>query len=531
MKKTLLFLTLIISSLSSMSQTSELMIVEKTDGTKSEIKVDEIKRVIFESIYSNPVGTVGNPIDLGLSVKWSSWNLGAKSYTEVGGYYGWGDSSGEKTSEILSDYPASTPPDLISGTEYDIVTQKWGNNWRIPTSEEIYELINACSWSYYQENGHYYLTGRAPNGNSLVIPVSGYRINKEIHELDNLGWYWSGTLTTEDKDYADAFSIDLGDKTIGLTSISRYCGLTIRPVYDDRIKISVSTVKSDNVKSNSATLYGSYTADKSEGIVVGFLYSTSKNLSIETSTKITVSSSSSSFSKEISGLNAKTTYYFCAFGYADGKYTYGNVMDFTTKAITTGTILGHDWVDLGLPSGIKWATCNVGGSSPSDYGKFYAWGCTSTSSDFTSWNGYRHWNGSSVNNIGSNISGNYNYDAARYNWGSAWRLPTLSEFEELIKYCTAECTTLNGVPVTKVTGPNGNCIYFPYVGSIYGSSGASGRNEYGYYWSGTNSNNLHAPYLYFQKNSSSNFTIKNNTSNNVAGNHKYGAGAVGAVTN
>ncbi len=142
---------------------------------------------------------------------------------------------------------------------------------------------------------------------------------------------------------------------------------------------------------------------------------------------------------------------------------------------TTDSINGHEYVDLGLS--VKWATCNVGASSPSDYGDYYAWGETSTKSEYTKENSKTY--GKSM----GSIAGNSQYDAARANWGSTWRMPTLDEIGELDK-CTWTWTTQGGHNGYKVKGPNGNSIFLPAAGWRGGTSlGNAGEN--GIYWSAT----------------------------------------------
>ena len=87
---------------------------------------------------------------------------------------------------------------------------------------------------------------------------------------------------------------------------------------------------------------------------------------------------------------------------------------------------GHEWVDLGLS--VKWATCNVGASRPEQYGNYYAWGETTTKSEYT-----RDNSKTMYKNLGD-ISGNAQYDAARANWGGSWRMPRKAEFDELRKH-------------------------------------------------------------------------------------------------
>ena len=139
-------------------------------------------------------------------------------------------------------------------------------------------------------------------------------------------------------------------------------------------------------------------------------------------------------------------------------------------------------VDLGLPSGLKWANMNVGASSPEDYGDYYAWGETTTKSNYTR-DSYQYYRNGSYINIGSNICGTQ-YDVARTQWGGNWRLPTKAEMQELKKRCTWTWTTYKGVRGCKVTGPNGNSIFLPAAG-IGGSTEIYDRGSIGDYWSGT----------------------------------------------
>ena len=136
-----------------------------------------------------------------------------------------------------------------------------------------------------------------------------------------------------------------------------------------------------------------------------------------------------------------------------------------------GFVNDHGYVDLGLS--VKWATCNVGASSPSDYGDYYAWGETSTYSTSTS-----KTYGKSMGNIGGNSS----YDVASYRWGGLWRMPTKAELEELETKCTWTWTTQGGHNGYKVTGKNGKSIFLPAAGWRNGTSPDS-VGEYGNYWS------------------------------------------------
>ncbi len=129
---------------------------------------------------------------------------------------------------------------------------------------------------------------------------------------------------------------------------------------------------------------------------------------------------------------------------------------------TSGSIDGHGYIDLGLS--VKWATCNVGSSSPEGFGGYYAWGETTEKSTY-SWNTYLYSgnNAMDVYFIGNDIKGTQ-YDAAYVNWGKNWRMPTETEIGELIAKCTIEKKNQSGVDGYLVTGPNGSSIFLPKAG-------------------------------------------------------------------
>ncbi|MDE6689884.1 MAG: DUF1566 domain-containing protein, partial [Prevotella sp.] len=139
---------------------------------------------------------------------------------------------------------------------------------------------------------------------------------------------------------------------------------------------------------------------------------------------------------------------------------------------------GHEYIDLGLPSGVKWATCNVGASSPSEYGDYFAWGETAAKVKYTKEN-CKTWE----KNLGD-ISGNPDYDAARANWGGSWRLPSKMEIEELKEKCIWTWTKQNGYNGYKITGSNGKSIFLPAAGWYLGAS-LDDAKKYGGYWSST----------------------------------------------
>ena len=139
-------------------------------------------------------------------------------------------------------------------------------------------------------------------------------------------------------------------------------------------------------------------------------------------------------------------------------------------------------IDLGLPSGTKWASWNIGASKPEEYGGYYAWGETEET-HYYDWSIYTHCDGSSstCHHIGDDIAGT-EYDVAHVKWGGSWRMPTNEQQDELRENCTREWTQQNGVNGIRVTGPNGNSIFLPAAGyrsDVY----LRYEGSYGYFWS------------------------------------------------
>ena len=191
----------------------------------------------------------------------------------------------------------------------------------------------------------------------------------------------------------------------------------------------------------------------------------------------------------------------------DGDYTgsYGAVPDiyengYLTLGIevsvsTSVTPDEHEYVDLGLPSGLLWATCNVGADSPEDYGDYFAWGEIQPK-DVYNWNTYQYCMGNSTNMTKYCDNGNYGYngftdnltvletddDAATANWGAGWRMPTREEFQELLDNTTVTSTMQSGVNGSLFTATNGNTLFLPAAG-YYWDDELRNAGSNGHYWS------------------------------------------------
>ena len=346
-------------------------------------------------------------VDLGLSVMWATCNVDASSPEGFGGYYAWGETSTKSNYtwgtcfDCLDDngdnwgfYKTDGKTKLEPSSGHDTARENWGGSWRMPTIEELEELYSKCTWKWGSKGGYngYVVTG--PNGNSIFLPVSGYRYDKSSNRVNEYGCYWSSTLSPFASYGAQylLFGGSIRDKDNNLRSY----GFSVRPVFQNQ-----------PIRPNKPV-----------------------------------------------------------------------VSDFN----------GHDWVDLGLS--VKWATCNVGAESPEEDGGYYAWGETTTKSEYTFANCFDCLDDNGDNwgfyNVGSNkrIEPDSGHDTARENWGGTWRMPTDEELAELSKKCTWKWTSKGGHNGYVVTGPNGNSIFLPVAGCRL-DTGSYGVGEYGHYWSST----------------------------------------------
>ena len=249
--------------------------------------------------------------------------------------------------------------------------------------------------------------------------------------------------------------------------------------------------ESNNVTITSATVKGITTLESiysnSSSIQYRILYGTSSNLQTSSTSTATPERSGNTLTAELTNLTMATTYYYCIRAYVDGNYIYSDTKSFTTKDIqTTG------YVDLEVSC--KWAACNLGATVPEGYGDYYAWGETETRTFFYSSN-YSYYR----ENIGTDIS-DTNYDAAKKVLGSPWRMPTGTEFQELLDKCFWKEITYKNTTGYLVTGKNGNAIFLPKTGykednstrsgyaiwtSTYYNYSSSYATSYAKYWAGS----------------------------------------------
>ena len=221
------------------------VVVYKKDGTHVKFAYEEIDSIVTYNVGENvedepvtPPAADTRAIDLGLSVKWASCNVGAESSEEYGDYFAWGETSpkssytesngatyGLSTSTLKSRGIIDASGNLTAA--YDAATANWGGSWRMPTLTEMNELIDKCSWSWTTQNGvkGYKVTG--PSGNSIFLPAAGYRLNSSLSDAGSRGYYWSATPYSDSN---SACYLGFYSDYYGWSISSRYYGHTVRPV-------------------------------------------------------------------------------------------------------------------------------------------------------------------------------------------------------------------------------------------------------------------------------------------------------------
>ena len=183
--------------------------------------------------------------------------------------------------------------------------------------------------------------------------------------------------------------------------------------------------------------------------------------------------------------------------YRNGKSVRQILLSEIDSLVFVDTTPDYEAIDLGLPSGLKWASFNVGATKPEEYGGYYAWGEIEEKKEYT-WETYKWCNGSKDSmikycaDIYYGVVDNKAFlepedDVAHVEWGGNWRMPTKTEQDELRNECTWEWTSLKDVNGYKVTGHNGNSIFLPAAGYRNGVD-INYRNECGYYWSNSTGN-------------------------------------------
>ena len=434
------------------------------------------------------IKTTSPYVDLGLpsGTLWAACNVGAVAPEDYGDYFAWGETqpkdfydwstyqycngSYNTLTKYCSDasfgYNGFSDTLSILLREDDAATANWGNDWRMPTEEEWQELYNNTTHVWTTQNG---VNGRlftSENGNSLFLPAGGIYSNGSLGSTGSGCYYWSSSLSTESPNLS--WQCSFYSNGYNSYEFARFFGLSVRPVRS-------------GIQSTSYIIDA--TANPTEG---GEVSGSGSFIEGTECTLIATANEGYTFTNWTENDELVST---------DANYTFTVTADRNLVAnFTSSGSSDHDYVDLGLPSGTLWATCNVGANSPEEYGDYFAWGETQPK-DTYNWNSYLYCNGceNSLTKYCNNPDYGYNGytdtltillpedDAATANWGTDWRMPTREEWAELYYNTTCTWTTQNGMSGRLFTASNGNSIFLPAAG--YRSDGelyCVGSS--GYYW-------------------------------------------------
>ena len=395
----------------------------------------------------------------------------------------------------------TTLTDLTPNTTYTVrayATNEGGTGYgaevTFTTDEEIVITVPTVTTSEVTE----ITTTTAIVGGSITSAGNGTISESGIcYKTGNEDWTCVNLTATN-----NAFTTTLTDLTPNTTyTVRAYAtneegtgyGEEVTFTTEEEIVITAPTVTTNavtDITTNSALVGGAITNDGNGTVTEsGICYKTGN----EDWTCVSIAATNNAFSMTLTGLTANTTYTVRAYATNEEGTGYGEEVSFTT--LNDGGGDTHEYVDLGLPSGTLWATCNVGADTPEGYGDYFAWGETEPKSVYN-WSTYQYCMGSDHTLTKYCDESSYGYngftdnlttllpedDAATANWGNGWRMPTLEEWQELLDNTAVTWTQQGGVNGRLFTASNGNSLFLPAVG--YRNDGSLyGAGSYGYYWS------------------------------------------------
>lgn len=453
-------------------------------------------------------------VDLGLpsGTLWATCNVGANSPEEFGDYFAWGETEpkdtynrgtykwmnvGQSSWSQINKYTFAD--DQTSGCWYDgngnfigdgltellpeddAAAINWDDRWRMPTQAQQDELRENCTWEWTQLNGENGTMVTGPNGNTIFLPAAGYLRDADFYLAGSRGYYWSRSLDTDDS--VAAYILYFHSGSVDWSNSARYFGRSVRPVLSENaLSPPVQLVTSIMLSQSSLTL----SSGNSQTLIASVLPSNATNKNVTWSS----SNSSIAIVDQTGKVIAKavgTCVITCSAVDGSGVKT---ECQMTVTSSITPDLGNHAWVDLGLPSGTLWATCNVGANSPEEYGDYFAWGETEPKDNYCT-DTYTYTHPSGQGELDSE------YDVATVYWGDRWQMPSVSQFRELInsEYTTIEWITRNGISGELITSKqNGESIFMPCAGYRSYSS-VEGIGGFSWYWSKTISTKYGSTYI------------------------------------
>ena len=450
-------------------------------------------------------------VDLGLpsGTLWATCNIGANSPEEFGYYFAWGETEPKNvfqwenykwynnSTKKLTKYCTKSNYGTVDyktvlDPEDDAAYVNWGPEWRMPSEQQLDELKNKCTWTWTSINGVNGQLVTGPNGNTIFLPAANYGPMNMIGNVGSLGYYWSRTL---DNGYPNMAAILHFDSELEKNHVYGYrdSGYSVRAVcaqpdeepdlYIEQTSIDLGEVPVGESRTGVLTIVNNTTTIMTMTATVDEPFMFKPGEYTTSSISIVVPASSR---KSVTVIFEATTA-----GDFNGNVTFNftglNGGQLCVVPVHATAYIDYEYVDLGLPSGTLWATCNIGANSPEEYGDYFAWGETEPKEVYN-WSTYKWCNGSydkltkyntvsSLGTVDNKTVLDPEDDAAFVNWGPKWRMPTTEQQKELINECTWSIKTINGVKGRLVKGPNGNSIFLPPAGyredgSLY-NAGAS----------------------------------------------------------
>ena len=463
-------------------------------ATGQEITLDKNTTLYAQWALANGEENGYGYVDLGLpsGTKWAIYNVGATTPEGYGDYFAWGETEPKdayswenykygnhpfKLTKYQTDYGAIGEVYIDDRMELEMIDDaaqaNWGGNWRMPSLEEYEELFQYCSFTWASYNGvEGILVISELNQNRIFIPAAGDWYDNDLGSVGSDGSLWTRSKNSQAiyDFYFYRYSNESARPYINIGNPVRYHGASVRPVFNEEIPPYYQVTFDANGGEGSMSSREYYQGQPKALPLCRYTHSASEFLAWNTAPD--GSGTSYTDGQEITLTEDVTLYAQWALNTSEN---------------------GYEWVDLGLPSGTKWATCNVGATSPEGSGDYFAWGETAPKTNYD-WSTYKYCNGSGTTLTKYNTSSDYGTvdnkttlefsdDAARANWGGAWRMPTKVEQDELRNNCTWTWTTQSGVNGYSVTSKtNGNRIFLPAAGYRKGAS-VIGVGSDGYYWS------------------------------------------------
>lgn len=227
-------LTFLIFGASALHMTAQNITVYHVDGSRTDFKEGEVTSIDFNSPERQPLTPPDHveAVDLGLSVKWATCNIGAAAPEETGAYLAWGEKAekGEYSWATYFDADCAEVLQSICGMpDYDVAAAEWGGDWRMPTLAEMQELCDKCRWEWSEQNGHKGCVVTGPNGQSIFVPAAGTKQGTALYLADSYGSLMTGNSDSSNHFYARSL-VFFSSSEHWIDNNLRDYGQSVRPV-------------------------------------------------------------------------------------------------------------------------------------------------------------------------------------------------------------------------------------------------------------------------------------------------------------